>query len=67
VPSRPPTDVLPPHCLRRIQPNCGGKIAAQLDGHTDIVSELEFSPDSKCIVTGSNDGTVRGWANPLAK
>jgi len=44
-----------------------GEVAAKLDGHTDIVSALEFSPDSRRIVTGSFDGTVRIWANPLAK
>jgi len=31
------------------------------------VSALAFTPDSKRAVTGSFDGTVRLWANPLGK
>jgi len=44
-----------------------GKIAARYDGHTDIVSALEFTPDSKLVVTGAHDGTVRVWTNVRAK
>ena len=44
-----------------------GKIAARYDGHTDIVSALEFTPDSKLVVTGAHDVTVRVWTNVRAK
>ena len=29
--------------------------------HRDKVSALAFSPDSKMLISGSEDGTVRGW------
>ena len=32
-----------------------------LEGHTDGVSSVAFSPDSKQIVSGSVDRTVRRW------
>ncbi|PVH67963.1 WD40 repeat-like protein, partial [Cadophora sp. DSE1049] len=32
-----------------------------LEGHTSAVTSVAFSPDSKQIVSGSNDGTVRRW------
>jgi WD40 repeat protein len=44
-----------------------GKPVAQLEGHTGIVCALEFTPDSKRIVTGACDECVRIWANPFAK
>ncbi|KUJ06164.1 HET-domain-containing protein [Mollisia scopiformis] len=32
-----------------------------LEGHTDAVTSVAFSPDGKQIVSGSWDGTVRRW------
>ena len=32
-----------------------------LEGHTDWVSSVAFSPDGKQIVSGSDDRTVRRW------
>lgn len=30
-------------------------------GHKDKVTSLAFSPDSKMLISGSEDGTIRGW------
>jgi WD40 repeat protein len=35
--------------------------AGDLKGHTRVVRKLAFSTDSKTLVTGSDDGTVRAW------
>ena len=32
-----------------------------LQGHTDWVTAVAFSPDGMCIVSGSQDNTVRLW------
>jgi len=32
-----------------------------LHGHTDLVTALAYSPDGKCLASGSHDGTVRLW------
>jgi WD40 repeat protein len=32
-----------------------------LEGHTDMVTSVTFSPDGKYIVSGSNDKTIRVW------
>ena len=34
---------------------------ARLQGHTDYVWSLAFSPDGKTLVSGSGDATVRLW------
>jgi WD40 repeat protein len=44
-----------------------GKPIGRLVGHDGIASALAFTPDSKWIVTGGFDGTVRVWSNPLAE
>jgi WD40 repeat protein len=31
------------------------------EGHTDYVKSVAFSPDGTCIISGSNDNTIRLW------
>lgn len=39
-----------------------GKLAlGPLEGHTGAVMSVNFSPDGKCIVSGSDDRTIRLW------
>jgi WD40 repeat protein len=38
-----------------------GALVAVLRGHTDWVSDAQFSVDGKQIITISNDGTARVW------
>ena len=38
-----------------------GENTHTLEGHTDDVNSVAFSPDSKTIATGSDDHTVRLW------
>eukprot|EP01050_Picozoa_sp_SAG11_P059496 SAG11_NODE_38579_length_251_cov_2.072368_1_plen_65_part_01 len=33
-----------------------------MEGHTDWVKSVEFSPDGQKIVSGSHDKTVRVWS-----
>jgi WD40 repeat protein len=35
-----------------------------LQGHTDVISGLDFSADGRLLVSGSRDGTVRLWRVP---
>lgn len=44
-----------------------GTVFARFEGHTALIAEVRFTPDGKRFVTGSKDGSVRVWANPLAK
>src|SRR5439155_5059885 len=37
------------------------KELATLEGHTDLVCFVVFSPDSKILATGSADNTVKLW------
>jgi WD40 repeat protein len=39
----------------------GEPVSEPLRGHTFSVTSVSFSPDSTCIVTGSEDNTVRLW------
>lgn len=39
----------------------GGEAVATLEGHTDEVGELAFSPDATLLASGSVDGTARLW------
>ena len=32
-----------------------------MEGHTNVVTSVGFSPDGKFIVSGSSDNTVRVW------
>jgi WD40 repeat protein len=38
------------------------KIIGRLDGHEKRISVIEFTPDEKYIITGSNDGSIRIWS-----
>jgi WD40 repeat protein len=44
-----------------------GSAALKFEGHRGLVSKIAFTSDSKRIVSGSHDGTVRVWVNPRAK
>ncbi|KIM21762.1 hypothetical protein M408DRAFT_324867 [Serendipita vermifera MAFF 305830] len=51
---------------RTINVRCGGQmewsaIQNMLMGHTDYVNCVAFSPDGRCIVSGSRDTTIRVW------
>jgi WD40 repeat protein len=43
------------------------QLKATLQGHTDEINALAFSPDGKTLVTGSRDKTVRIWDVALTK
>jgi hypothetical protein len=38
-----------------------GRQLLKIDGHTDTVESVCFSPDGKMAVSGSDDGTIRFW------
>ena len=38
-----------------------GQVVLTLQGHTDLVYSVAFSPDGKRIVSGSYDKTIKVW------
>ncbi len=40
------------------------QIAQRLDGHTDTVTGMAFTPDGQILATGGFDGTLRLWSMP---
>lgn len=38
-----------------------GRVLSTISGHLGYLSDIKFSPDSKSVLTGSSDGTVRLW------
>jgi WD40 repeat protein len=46
---------------RRLREEILSTPRARLQGHTDEVEALAFSPDSKLLASGGKDGTVRVW------
>ena len=42
----------------------GEMVASPLEGHTDCVTCVAFSPDGKHIVSSSDDKTIRIWKTP---
>jgi WD40 repeat protein len=39
-----------------------GRLAQTLQGHTELVYSLDYSPDGSRLVSASTDQTVRLWA-----
>ena len=62
-PSRPTAPVLTgsDDNTARLWDAATGKAVATLEGHTDAVTVLAFSPDGARVVTGSDDNTARLW------
>src|SRR5258706_2230527 len=40
----------------------GAPVGDPLEGHTDLVLSIAYSPDGRYIISGSDDGTIRIWA-----
>ena len=45
----------------RLYDFASGEMVAQLNGHTNVVYKLAFSPDSKKLISGSADGNAIIW------
>ena len=39
----------------------GAAVGEPLEGHTSSVNSVAFSPNGLCIVSGSQDSTIRIW------
>lgn len=37
------------------------QVIRTLEGHTDFVHSVEFSPDGQTLASGSEDGTIKLW------
>jgi WD40 repeat protein len=48
----------------RLYDVASGALLSICAAHSDRITCLAFSPDSRRLVTGSHDGTVRLWPNP---
>ena len=48
-----------PHVWRSVWDLASGEVKGMLEGHTDRVTSVAFSPDGRTIVSGSGDNTVR--------
>lgn len=44
-----------------------GKLAVDLTGHSDYITDADFSPDGKQLLTVAEDGTARVWSGPVWK
>jgi WD40 repeat protein len=38
-----------------------GTLLQTLEGHTNTVNKIFFSPNSQLLISGSQDGTIRVW------
>lgn len=48
-----------PQAIFRVRPVT--RCAGTLDGHSEAVLIVQFSPDSEVLATGGGDGLVRIW------
>ena len=37
------------------------KMLEAFDGHWSFIRSIKYTPDGKCLITGSSDGTVKTW------
>ncbi|MEH2415718.1 WD40 repeat domain-containing protein [Nostoc sp.] len=44
-----------------LQDHDGNTIGRLGKGHTAAVCSVAFSPDGQCVISGSQDGTIRLW------
>lgn len=50
---------------QRVEP--AYKLRYTLQGHTDAISSVEFSPDGRLLATASNDSTIKLWTATTGK
>lgn len=41
-----------------------GRLVIELKGHTDLITDVQFSSDGRWITTSSEDGTIKRWTIP---